>query len=248
MKPDKLLLDLLEYTTPFGTEDSLYKYLPKKCRKDKTGNMFYSENKKNDILFISHLDTCGTKREKINLNYNKHIIQTDKKTILGADDKAGIWLLLNLINKGVKADYLFTVGEERGGIGASDFIAENDIEKYKKVISFDRRKFSSVITSMFTTCCSDEFALELSKALNYEPDKTGVFTDSKLFTPYCSEISNISVGYQNEHTVNETLNFNFLQSYLLPKLLKVNWNSLPVFRIPEPEYDYLPFDKKLFTV
>ena len=80
---------------------------------------------------------------------------------------------------------------------------------YDRIISFDRRGTSSIITHQSgTRTCSNEFAFELSKQLNqsgllYKKDDTGVYTDSAEFVSVIPECTNIAVGYYQEHTFSE---------------------------------------------
>jgi hypothetical protein len=56
-------------------------------------------------------------------------------------------------------------------------------------------------------------------------------TDSVQFISIYSECTNISVGYQSEHTFSETQNIEHLEK-LAEACLKVDWNGLPVERDP----------------
>ena len=109
---------------------------------------------------------------------------------------------------------------------------KNDVTK---VVAFDRRNYYSVITEqMGGVCCSDEFAnglcAELNKGgLKMNLDPTGILTDSACFMDDMPEITNISVGYFNEHTGQEIQNITFLEK-LAKAVLNVNWEGLPVKR------------------
>jgi hypothetical protein len=71
--------------------------------------------------------------------------------------------------------------------------------------------------------------------MDYHDDPTGIFTDSVQFTSLISECTNLSVGYFNEHSVNEIQNIDYLLE-LSEAVLKINWEVLPDVR------DYRPFD------
>lgn len=237
-----VLESLLSYTTPYGQEKKIYPLLPKECSVDGIGNAFYSNIDESDILFIAHMDNACIKSEKVNIIKENGYWKTNGKTILGADDKAGIYTMLNMIHNDIKGHYLFTVGEEKGGIGASYYVKHNkeQLKNYKKVISFDRRGFSSVITSQaMGICCSDEFSKALASYFpNFSPDYTGTYTDSAEFMDICPECTNLSIGYKSEHTFNEKLNVQWLTELFIPNLLKIDWQSLPVIREPEDIISY----------
>jgi hypothetical protein len=105
----------------------------------------------------------------------------------------------------------------------------------KKMVSFDRRNYFSVITSQLNLdCCSNEFALELCEELNsaglkMNLDPTGVFTDSANFIDLIPECTNVSVGYFHEHTHDEMQNISFLEK-LAKACVQVNWSGLKVYR------------------
>jgi hypothetical protein len=80
------------------------------------------------------------------------------------------------------------------------------------------------------------FADALSDALSdevlmYAPDDTGVYTDTAEFVGIIPECTNISVGYRNEHTTNETLDLVHLRA-LIVRVLGIDWDALPTDRDP----------------
>ena len=164
---------------------------------------------------------------------------------LGADDGAGVWLLLEMMEAGVPGTYLFPRGEECGGIGSSAMAKSHAewLADFDRCISFDRRGTHSVITHQgWGRCASDEFAEALAAALScdtyfYAPDDTGVFTDSANFVDIIPECTNVSVGYDKEHSENETLDLRYLKA-LRDKCVVLDWEALPVKRVPGESDDY----------
>lgn len=230
-------INLTKFTYPYGTEYLLEKYLPKGSIKDKFGNYSYKIGN-SDTIFTCHLDTVCKEVKKVNHVFDKNIIKTDGTTNLGADDKAGMTVLLYMINKGVPGLYYFFVGEEVGCIGSSNLALSEDFSKYKRCISFDRRGYGSVIThQMRGRCCSKEFAEKLSVELSkdllvFEPDSTGIVTDSASFMSQIPECTNISVGYFKEHTIHEHQDIFYLKK-LCDSVVSVNWEDLPCVRDPK---------------
>lgn len=235
-------LKLTQYTYPHGTESKLKPYLPKGFQEDDFGNYFIKIGE-SDTMFTCHLDTCSSKHQIVNHVIGSKFIKTDGKTILGADDKAGMTVLLYMIEKGVPGLYYFFIGEEVGGIGSSA-ASSMSFSDYNKCVSFDRRGYDSVITEQwFGKCCSDEFAKSLANELNkanlsfnFRPDPTGIFTDSASFMNDIPECTNISVGYFSEHQVTESQDIQFLVN-LCEAVVKIDWSSLPVMRNPDERYD-----------
>ena len=237
-------LELTNRTYPHGTEEELFPILFNTVdglQSDEFGNLFIKIGD-SDVMFTSHLDTATSANTPVNHVFDGNIIKTDGKSILGADDKAGVTIMLYMIKNNIPGLYYFFLGEEVGCIGSKKVAAvqkETKIEGINKVISFDRRGNNSVITYQSSKrCCSDNFGKTLAAQLNqadadfkYETDPTGILTDSVQFISIYSECTNISVGYQSEHTFSETQNIKHLEK-LAEACLKVDWNSLPVERDP----------------
>lgn len=243
MKVKKKFLQLTKYTYPHGSEDKLRSFLPPGFKEDDFGNYFILIGESPTSMFTCHLDTACRSQEKVTHNIvDNRWISTDNKTILGADDKAGMVVILSMIEKKVPGLYYFFIGEEVGCIGSSDLAYHwIDFPEYKsieRVVSFDRRGTTSVITHQLgTRCCSDDFAKELSSQLNssfgelkLSPDDTGVVTDSAQFMEVIPECTNISVGYYKEHTFYECQDIDYLTK-LCRAVCQINWNSLPTNRI-----------------
>lgn len=241
-------IELTSKTYPHGTEQELFSLLPDILSEDEFGNLFVKIGESR-CMFTSHLDTASRKQDTVVHVEKGEIIMTDKKTILGADDKAGVVVMLNMIENNISGLYYFFLGEERGCIGSSK-VAEkhkkNPLE-IDKVISFDRRGTNSIITHQSgLRCCSENFANSLASELNliqnkfsYKTDNTGILTDSLEFISIYPECTNISVGYYDEHTVDERQDIEHLKR-LCDACLNVKWERLPVERETKPysEEDY----------
>ena len=227
-------------TYPHGHEEEVVPYIKNAgLEKDEFGN-YYKIVGKSETMFTCHLDTADKKKSKVTLysemKYGQEHLMSDGTTIIGADDKAGVSILLYMIDHNIPGVYYFFIGEERGGIGsgkvASIFEKVTHLKGMKRCVSFDRRNYYSVITQqMGMQCCSDKFgqALADSLGMQYKLDPTGVYTDSANFIELIPECTNISVGYFDEHTRDETQNITFLGK-LAQAAVGVNWESLPVAR------------------
>jgi hypothetical protein len=235
-------LSLVTETYPHGHEEEVVDLITPGLTKDNYGN-YYTVIGDSDTVFTCHLDTASRSKNVVGLvSYTKdgeEYIITDGKSILGADDKAGVTVLMYMIANNIPGVYWFFIGEERGGLGSK--YVSNNIENYPfmkgktKCVSFDRRNYHSVITQqMGVQCCSNEFAQqicdELSKSgLKLSLDPTGVFTDSANFIDQINECTNISVGYFNEHTNKEMQNLTYLES-LCKASVSCDWNGIKIHR------------------
>ncbi len=244
MNIKETFLKLTSRTYPHGTEGKLFPYLYTEIeglQADEFGNLFVKVGE-SDVMFTSHLDTATSADTEVNHVFDGNIIKTDGKSILGADDKAGVTVMMYMIKNQVPGLYYFFLGEEVGCVGSKKVAAvqkETKIEGINKVISFDRRNTKSIITYQSSQrCASDAFGKALAEQLNsvdstfeYDIDPTGVLTDSVQFIKIYPECTNISVGYQSEHTFSETQDIDHLEK-LAVACTKVDWVSLPVERDP----------------
>lgn len=220
--------------------------------KDTYGNMFAIIGDKADYvtMFTSHLDTVhGIKwrdipSQEVFIDIKDDILRVEGIVLgqcLGADDGTGIAISFELMKKEVAGVYAFFLDEEIGGLGSSfastspEF--ETTIEGIKHVVSFDRAGCADIITHQGgVRTASDEFAkalatqmAELDIDLQYSASTGGSFTDSKSFYTKIKECTNIAVGYQSQHTVNESQSVKHLDK-LIAALVQVDWKSLPAER------------------
>lgn len=221
---------------------------------DPTGNWHLriplADGSTSRTLFVAHYDTVDSvdtaRKELVHIGDTLSLKQEPPtlppdtlgykylkfdRRCLGADDGAGIEVLLSMAEAGVPGYYLLTWGEEAGAPGAYAAVETLDPDDFDRVISFDRRGTRSIITHQWMgQTCSETFALELARQLHmgHVPDPTGSFTDSAIFSNYSfPECTNISVGYNSEHSSRETLDLKYL-SRLIQRCCCVSWETLPV--------------------
>jgi len=242
-------LNLTKETYPNGTESQLEHLLPPKVKRDGYGNYYIEIGDNYTTMFTSHLDTASVgskhgKKQKIKHMFDEGgMVGTDGKTLLGADCKAGVTIMFNMIKNNIKGLYYFFLGEEVGCLGSRWLSAKMEKGKMfedkdiSKVISFDRKGTNSIITYQWNgRCASDKFADGLieefkKQGMEFENDPTGVCTDSVQFQDFIPECTNISVGYYNEHTTREVQDLDFLEE-ISKAVLGIDWESLPVDRDP----------------
>ena len=252
-------LKLTSRTYPHKTESDLFYLLPQGIQEDEFGNKFLQIGDSPSTMFTSHLDTATNQLRVVNHVLEDGFVKTDGNSILGADDKAGVVILLSMIEAKIEGLYYFFIGEEVGCIGSkllSDKHRKNPIPYIKKVVSFDRRGYDSIIThQMGQRCCSDFFAQKICDGLNslietfsYKIDPSGIYTDSAQFIDIYPECTNISVGYFSEHTKSEIQNIEHLEN-LCQASIGLNWQNLPTERDPfgvdfsNDSYPYVKYSK-----
>lgn len=249
MKIKELFLKLTEYTIPHGMEYTLEDFFPKDIQEDGCGNYFYKIGKSRTV-FTAHMDTACGSYQKVKHVIKDNMISTDGSTVLSADDKAGMTILLYMMYRKIPGTYYFFQGEESGMAGAKAIINKNRkfFADYDRMVSFDRRACHSVIThQMGRRGCSHEFALALAEELNYHglgyrPDATGIYTDSASFIGIIPECTNLSVGYYGEHSRTEKQDINHLEILAKASCL-VHWEELPIGdKKNEPKGRYSYYD------
>jgi hypothetical protein len=201
-------------------------------------------------LFVAHVDTVHRTTGANKVRKTTAIWYADGAA-LGADDGVGCALLMHMIHAAVPGYYVFTQGEECGGIGAKHLAAQYPLllAQFDRAIAFDRRGTDSVISHQgYGRCCSDAFADALAAELNatdetlmYSADDTGVYTDTAEFTEIIPECTNISCGYMYEHSEREQLDMIHFD-LLAEAVLVIDWDGLVTDRdptIPDPDEKFV---------
>ncbi|BCM87820.1 hypothetical protein [Methylobacterium indicum] len=242
------LMEMLRYKRPKGSiteHDFIRKFLgPLGVHVDKFGNVLKVVGNDPGILWSSHTDTVHRTDGFQRIVYQDGLIKLHKKansSCLGADCTAGVWIMMEMIKAKVPGLYVFHYGEENGCIG-SRAIAEKWPELLARIdcaVAFDRRGTHSVITHMGTErTCSEKFATSLIEQLpkGFKTDDTGRSTDTKQYIKLVSECTNISVGFDAEHTSRETLDVDHLIQ-LRDAMVKIDIARLVIARDKtKPEY------------
>lgn len=277
-----LLFDLLRVASATGLERFIIDILPFKSKGviDEKGNFSIRIGSSPKTMFSCHMDTVHNLDVKTYLDNNTkpilHLLTKDPvhapskdtgiiwaatrnlKTkawipfVLGADDKAGIFTMCEMIKAGINGLYVFHVGEESGGIG-SHYIAARTPEFVKGIercIAFDRKDYCDVIEFQNPgRCASSDFTAALAAQLNAHIDVPGVgykfkggargtFTDSASYRDLIPECVNLSVGYFDQHTTEERLDVWWLVNKFIPAALEVKWDELPTKRDPKEIVTY----------
>jgi len=239
----KILFDILRTKRPADSKteaavvNEICNFLGDGVEVDDAGNLIYRIGKSR-TLFSCHTDTVHQDDGLQSLFIDpiaKHVFADGNADCLGADDGAGMWLMLMMIKRNKPGLYIFHRGEECGGIGSRHIAHKTPelLEHVDRAIAFDRKGFNDIITTQRgRTCCSDAFAEALGSQLDMK-SATGSFTDTANYTELVPECTNLSVGYFHQHTPREYQDVEFLVS-LLDRLMDVDFEALPIVRDPKP--------------
>lgn len=178
------------------------------------------------VLLVAHMDTVydteiknysayGIKNNKINsiarpymniyYDSTNHIMWSPDG--LGADDRLGIWIIINILRDGYRPHILFTTDEEIGAFGADDFVEEyfkneqlqNSFNKLKYMIELDRRGEKDCVFYDTNNMDFEKYVESFGwkKAI-------GSFSDINVLSTNIDIASvNLSVGYYSEHSLTE---------------------------------------------
>lgn len=231
--------EMLRYRRPAGSDTEarfIKRYIDSVpgVYSDKFGNRIKLHPTSKTIISV-HTDTVHREQGMQQIAVNGPIVRLHaRETVsncLGADDTAGVYAALRMIQAGVPATFIFHREEEIGGLGSS-WLARSYpdwFRQYDHCIALDRRGTSEIITRQaWARSASDEFATALATALDmgHAPSDKGVFTDSANYVGLVRECTNIAIGYQSEHTVFESLNLAYLEA-LITRLCSIDFAALP---------------------
>lgn len=155
------------------------------------------------IALVAHLDTVFDK-PPVEIYYDQERGVMWSPQGLGADDRAGVFAILKIIQAGFLPHVIFTTDEECGGIGAEWLAYDyqtcpfNDL---KYIIELDRRNNSD---ACFYDCINQKFIQFIENAGFYETP--GIYSDIVELCPAWQVAGvNLSVGYVDEHSEIERL-------------------------------------------
>ena len=164
------------------------------------------------IALVAHLDTVFLV-PPVDIYYDtrKGVLWSPQG--LGADDRAGVFLILKIIKAGFRPHIIFTTDEEKGGVGAAQLtLMEEKIpfKELKYIIQLDRRGTNDCV---FYECDNAEFTKYI-ESFGFS-EAIGSFSDiSELCPAWGIAGVNLSVGYEDEHSYTETLHVSPLISTL----------------------------------
>ncbi|WP_461201959.1 M20/M25/M40 family metallo-hydrolase [Anoxybacillus sp. TBDG-1] len=190
---------------------------------DRYGNLLAQKTYKSGngptLLLNAHLDTVESFAPGRTI-VKQGAIWSSSEGILGADDRAGVavlleiakWLDTSSFNGTIK--FVFTVEEECGLVGASK-LSEYFLWGVDAAIVVDRRGSGDIVTSWGTIqpFCDIRYG-QFFEQVAYNAGLTGWkctaggSSDTKIWAQHGIQSVNLSVGYECEHTDDEILDTN----------------------------------------
>ncbi len=228
-KDYELLRTLYGIHSKSGSEKKMRRFLKKICNAlgancvtDCAGNLLVTKGVSETYPCIcAHMDQVQNQHSKdfTVINTEGIVFAYSPKSMsqqgLGADDKNGIWVALQALERTECIKCAFFVGEEIGCIGSSAV----DLQFFKDCrfcLQADRRNGYDFITSVCGTMCSEEFLNDCGfRNFGYK-EECGLITDVATLAVRGVGIScvNMSCGYYHPHTDEECTNLDELDNCL----------------------------------
>lgn len=159
------------------------------------------------VALVAHLDTVF-KSPPQEIYYDRQANVIWSPDGLGADDRAGVYSIVQILKDGYRPTVILTTDEECGGIGAAAIEKDFRIAPttFKYIIELDRQGEKDCV---FYYCNNDEFE-EYVESFGFET-AIGSYTDICEFCPAWGVAGvNLSIGYKHEHSYSEILNLNHM--------------------------------------
>uniref|UniRef100_A0A7C5RF11 M28 family peptidase n=1 Tax=Thermus caliditerrae TaxID=1330700 RepID=A0A7C5RF11_9DEIN len=188
------------------------------------------------VILTAHLDTVeftpATDLQEEKREGRK--IVRGKDGGLGADDKAGVALVLYLHSLLPEVGFALFLGEEEGRKGSQEALDAGLFRNARAMISLDRRGKEEII---FVQKGKETGSLQTAQwladrlGMGHRPSDKGSRTDSYTFADRIPECLNVAVGYHNPHSDKDEQDLDYLD-LLGERLAQVPWEELPVHRTP----------------
>ena len=186
------------------------------------------------ICLIAHLDTVF-KEPPRDIFYDAEQQVLWSPDGLGADDRAGVYAILNIVSAGYSPSVVFTTNEEMGCLGAFKLIEdypECPFPNLKAIIELDRRGEKDCV---FYECDNKDFEVYIQQ-FGFTPS-IGSFSDISILAPeWGTAAVNLSVGYMYEHSYVERLYIKYLES-TIEKVKEILNKSISMLN-----YAYVPME------
>lgn len=207
----------------------LYKFLKQRYEEVTYHEDFLLAEGNIPIALVAHMDTVFKSPPKeVFYDRKKNVMWSP--TGMGADDRAGVFSIIQIIKDGYRPHIIFTTDEEMGCIGAEELsYFPCPFKDLRYIIQLDRRNSNDCV---FYDCDNPEFEKYV--------ESFGFITAWGSFTDICELCPqwgiagvNLSIGYRDEHTTSEVL----FVGQMLSTIEKVK-KMLSVENIPN--FKYIP--------
>ena len=159
------------------------------------------------VGLVAHLDTVF-KSPPTDIFYDaaKNVMWSPEG--LGADDRAGVFAIVEILKRRLRPTIILTTDEEIGGVGASKLV--EDIPeapcKLNFLIELDRRGSEDCVFYDCDNPFFEDYIEDFGFITNW-----GSFSDISYIAPKWGMAAvNLSIGYEHEHSKSEILNISWM--------------------------------------
>lgn len=233
----KFDVDLFEAITSISNQATILAALNKVLKKKYskvvlTKNYLFAEGNI-PIGLVAHADTVFDADKE-----DKEIFYDSSKQVswspqgLGADDRAGIFAILKILQTELRPSIFITTDEESGGLGSYALIEDYPncpVADLRYLIQLDRQGEKDCV---FYDCINKDF-IKYIESFGFVRAK-GLFSDISILCPFWKVAGvNLSVGYEDEHTYVEILRWKNLFKTIHKVTKMLSEETIPNFKYIE---------------
>ena len=189
------------------------------------------------VALVAHVDTIRRKDPRAISWSPRTGIVLNKKGVLGADDRAGVYAITRILAAGYRPLVVFCDKEESGGVGAHAVCTDKALAEFapdlRLLVEMDRRGEKDFV--FYSAILPPEIKKLVSSCGWVE--SIGSYSDVATLTEeYLIPHVNVSAGYYNEHTPKEALIVGELEANIgrLAELLAIQ-NEIPKIVLEDDE-------------
>lgn len=182
-------------------------------------------------MLVAHLDTVHKELPSI-ICYSRDGNYMMSPQGIGGDDRCGVYIILSLLaTLQFKPHIVFTMEEEKGGVGAKEFVSYmKDIgtPDLKYIIEYDRKGNKDCV---FYQCDNSKF-VKFVESFGFK-EARGTFSDISVIAPaFETAAVNLSSGYYNPHTCHEYVCISDMKNVIATSIKMLNTDSEKFKYIP----------------
>ena len=196
------------------------------------------------VMLVAHMDTVfKTPPQRIFYDVKQTTMWSPEG--LGADDRAGVYLIWRIVQSGYLPHICLTTDEELGCVGAGALIKDFPNCPFgglKYIIELDRQGTNDCV---FYSCANEQFQTFV-ESYGFLTD-WGTYSDISDICPAWKVAGvNLSVGYKGEHQTTEILNTHAMLDTL--RKVKEMLKECTSADVPKFEFVMDPYDRYFYSI
>lgn len=207
----ELLIEMYKTYSPSEHEADMRRIVERELKQNgikyetDTYGQVYSVGNKDMPLLVAHMDQVSNCKPAKHIKIKRGVIKAKKYGNLGADDKNGVWLILQIVKQYSDVNFIFSVAEEKCDFqfGTLLELCATELDAIPYALVLDRRNGSNIIGVDNGYCKNDleNVVSQIGLEHGYKPE-IGIFGDADTLARFIPCV-NLSCGYYNPHTEQE---------------------------------------------